>query len=332
MFSHWRTSSESAIMAAGLSDTDLDQARVGPRAAVASRTSSPIPGSSVRAVRAQNRPTRHSLHTPIYTNSSLLYVTHNSSGTATSRPRHQEAEAVHSQASSTSSDSGAKLWQSLVLPMVLACVIFLMALWTRQISLVLTNGTIMMIVIMASIFIVLSAIAFWLSCDQFFQKRSPDESPEVSSAHSGLEEQGAHHSRDLESTADQPHHCHHANCQLAAAQRLGSQGALTSPPRAVKCCHISVIDCQPPDYHSALLNSVPFHQYLMFNHEDDELNSRHSNEDLATLQVINFDGDSIRNSDEEQELEGGQKTCEASCEAAKHLYLFPPSYEELTKK
>ena len=94
-----------------------------------------------------------------------------------------------------------------------------------------------------------------------------------------------------------------------------------------KCCAgISVIDCQPPDYYSAVLNSVPIQQYLLYNYDDDEINNNnheHDNDDidghLATLQ-LNFDACSMSSGDNES---GGSYT-------TKRSYLLPPTYDEVT--
>lgn len=196
----------------------------------------------------------------------------------------------------TTTTTKPKLWHSLVLPLVLACVIFLVALWTRQISLALNNDTLMMVMILALLFVFLSGVAFWLSCDHYFHTDPPPPPTQI--------------------TQQQQQQAHHPHCPLALRlQRqqndIEAQTTTTTtrhnncPQAGEKCCreHIAVIDCQPPDYNSALLNSKPISQYLvLYSRNDEELVD---NDSLLALRV-HFDlngGDENVDEDDEQRLE-----------------------------
>lgn len=123
-----------------------------------------------------------------------------------------------------------KLWQSLVMPLVLGCLIFLVVVWTRQISLVLLDDTVVMIFILGSVFILMSGIAFWLAQDQSVGQTCNQNQTENSSRRSSR------------------HSCGH--------NRYQEQSNLN------KRCDLSTIECQPPDYYSALRDSFPVDVYL----------------------------------------------------------------------
>lgn len=145
-----------------------------------------------------------------------------------------------------------KLWQSLVMPIILGCIIFLIALWTRQISLVLVNDTIVMIIILAAVFIIMSGFAFWFAQDQQFGDRSIREEEQQQDIHQ-------HHHRLSIRNANHETHC---------PRLMINRQAIPDPSggEASKCCGIAIIDCQPPDYYSAMRNSIP----LDLNYEDDK--------------------------------------------------------------
>lgn len=189
-----------------------------------------------------------------------------------------------------------RLWQNLVLPLVLGCIIFLLVVWTKQISLVLLNDTIVMVIILGAVFIIMSALAFWLAQDQQFQQNqtqvgSEEEEEDLANNHHLHHHQ--HHcasirranesSQHLESYCQRHLNHHHRNNYNQQQQRYNnllsslalSNGARRSQRRqqqqvitnAVgddgsemvhKCCDsISIIDCHPPDYYSAIEHSYP---------------------------------------------------------------------------
>lgn len=148
-----------------------------------------------------------------------------------------------------------RLWQSFVVPLVLACIIFLLVIWTRQISLVLVNDTIIMVFILSSIFVLMSAIAFWLAQDQ---KRLELAAEEL--ADSGLGGLAAeqpqpaqrsfrHHQCRHSHTAHLETYCHHQHRH----RHIHRDPILVHN----KCCGLALVDCRPPDYYSALENSLP---------------------------------------------------------------------------
>lgn len=154
-----------------------------------------------------------------------------------------------------------KLWQSLVLPLVLACIILLVALWTRQVSLALTNDTLTLMIVLVAVFVTMSCVAFWLSRDQAFRHLD-----------TGGQHERAEHSRPANhSPHHRRHHYHDESQPHYPEPELAHQGGHHHPPndddissgrriaRAAddKSCGISVIDCQPPDYYSAVTSSLP---------------------------------------------------------------------------
>lgn len=137
-----------------------------------------------------------------------------------------------------------KLWQSVVIPFVLGCSIFLVAVWTHQISMVLVKETIMTLVLLGFAFIIMTTFAFWLAQSQSVSPTCTNGAPPTSESH-----QHYHHFRHLSPPvlwsnvplADPPVH------ECADARSNGR----------ASCCSIAIIDCQPPEYHSALENSYP---------------------------------------------------------------------------
>lgn len=217
-----------------------------------------------------------------------------------------------------------RLWQSLVLPLVLGCVIFLVALWTRQMSLALTDDTIVMMMILMAVFIIMSGVAFWLSCDQHFQAIQQQQQHHHQSH--GEDELAA---RAREQSASGLHtYCQH--CQLHRANQGGGESSSNNPTghhplgavcpamwpmrdEGTKCtCAISMIDCQPPDYYSALRDSSPIH---------------HSNNHLyfqrfgCPSQMVVWAQHAAGEEGQQQQQQSGDNL--------KELYLLPPSYEEL---
>lgn len=135
-----------------------------------------------------------------------------------------------------------KLWQTLVLPFVLGSIIFLVAIWSHQISLALMSDTMTMILIVGSVFIVMSAMAYWLSYDRPLTESAEGQQSEQH-RYSGNLPNCCHHLHDLETQLSSDHHQHHhESCD--------------------KCYRVSIIDFQPPDYYSAMKNSTPVGLYL----------------------------------------------------------------------
>ena len=157
-----------------------------------------------------------------------------------------------------------RLWQSLVLPLVLACIIFLVALWTRQISLALTNDTILMLIILMGVFVVMSGVAFWLSCEQQLQqaRQRIDEHVDEEAHQQRLCHCQHHHSNhnshnndinnDINNNNNNNHHHHHHRPESHQHCPHGQ-----CRPASNKCCRLALLDCRPPDYHWALANSLP---------------------------------------------------------------------------
>lgn len=126
-----------------------------------------------------------------------------------------------------------KIWQSLVAPIVLGCVIFLVALWTRQLSLVLLSDTVAMIFILVAVFITLSGLAFWLAQDRPVEQQRHGQ-------------QVLDNSGQPQTVAASRSDSGHSHCRHCATANGTS-----------KCSDLSVIDCKPPDYWAALLESRP---------------------------------------------------------------------------
>lgn len=167
-----------------------------------------------------------------------------------------------------------KLWQSLVMPLILGCIIFSVVIWTRQISLVLMDDTIVMIVILGTVFILMSGIAFWLAQDQSMMENNCDEEQQradLSSNHqncsSATDEQTRHHNCRYQ------HHTSNSNHNNN------------------KRCNVSIIECQPPDYYSAMKNSYPVGIYTKESAKEYalELANINPNTDLKHLAVQQID-------------------------------------------
>lgn len=153
-----------------------------------------------------------------------------------------------------------RLWRSLVIPVVLACIIFLVGLWTRQISLAFANDTLSMMIVLMLIFIVMSAAAFWLSCDQHFKEASE-------ASDQAFEQQAASQCR-----------CH---LRRGGADESHQEHRSTANQQEVdKCCNISIIDCQPPDYYSACVHSLPVGLYDPSDGLDQEKSVETTNNEL----------------------------------------------------
>lgn len=235
--------------------------------------------------------------------------------TARGRNDEQHDQSLTAANSAAASDLGAaNPWQSLVLPVILACVIFLVALWTRQISLAATNDTILMIMILMGLFIIMSGLALWLSCDQYLDEEQEQareaQAQETLGEDETLPPCRCHHHRHIHGHNNHRHHHHnhhhhHHNHNQHSAEHESSLGhsSTTNSTNERRCqkCAVSVIDCQPPDYYSAVMNSMPIHHYLSLEHH------RKSSKDGQA----NKDGDV-----------GGEN----------QLYVLPPSYEELQKE
>lgn len=187
-----------------------------------------------------------------------------------------------------------RLWQTLVMPLALGSVIFLIALWTRQVNLRLVNDTMVMLIILGAIFIIMTGMAFWFA----------------------QSEQG--------SNSEQPEHqihCHrHASnrCRyhrhFASLSRSDIDENLLRPQldgtNSCKCCTVAFIDYQPPDYHSAMNDSLPVNLYL---DEDVELSSFNGSEKSSKATQFELDANKLYHSDDDLSL----------------TYQQPPSYEHL---
>jgi len=192
-----------------------------------------------------------------------------------------------------------RLWHSLVLPFLLACIIFLAVLWTRQLSLALTNDTVFMMMILMAVFMVMSGVAFWLSCDRHFQGLEQQQNlaqDMLGSAEAGSSEGQAVGGSGVANGARRSL----CSCQLRGpmgrqAHTHCQMGRRQSPNDRPKCnCSISVIDCQPPDYYAALKESIPISSLY------------------ASPTQVHLDA-------------------EPSDPVLRELYLLPPSYEEFTQ-
>lgn len=150
-----------------------------------------------------------------------------------------------------------KLWQSLVMPLVLGCIIFLVIIWTRQISLVLMDDTIVMIVILGSVFILMSGIAFWLAQDQSMTENNNNQDQERQQQIST-----SNHDWSTTSTTSESNR-HHCRFQHRSALNHQHSGGNQHQIEDDKRYNVSVIECQPPDYYSAMRNSFPVDIYCL---------------------------------------------------------------------
>lgn len=147
-----------------------------------------------------------------------------------------------------------RFWQALILPLILGCIIFLVAIWTKQVSFALRHDTIMMIVILGTVFLSMSAMAFWLSQDPHMNNEDLVDtySAPMQRCHR-LE-----HAYDLPMSYGFRLHQH--RCRRHNNNNNHTQQAHQVQHRnldATKRPDISIVDCQPPDYQSALANSLP---------------------------------------------------------------------------
>lgn len=187
-----------------------------------------------------------------------------------------------------------RLWQSLVMPFVIGCVIFFAAVWTHQISLALKSDTLVMVAVLAAAFIVMAAIAFWLASDQQLSGDSIE-------ADDDLGEPSYHRGISLEDFEHNAHCQRHRDADWRRLARDSQSTSSWSEEGANKCYSISIIDCQPPDYYSAMRNSIPVKLLPSF----EDINGRVHEEATSSA-------DSRRRHDQEFILD--------AC---------PPSYEEL---
>lgn len=186
-----------------------------------------------------------------------------------------------------------RLWQSLVMPFVIGCVIFLAAVWTHQISLALKSDTLVMVAILGAAFIVMAAIAFWLASDQHLVGDSVG-------ADDDLGEPSYHRGISLEDFEHNAHCQRHRDADRRRLARDSHSAASWSEDGTNKCYSISIIDCQPPDYYSAMRNSIPVKLLASF----EDINGRAHEEATSSTDSRGQDQEFI-------------------------LDVFPPSYEEL---
>lgn len=146
-----------------------------------------------------------------------------------------------------------KLWQTLVMPLVLGCIIFLIVIWTRQISLVLMDDTIVMIVILGSVFILMSGIAFWLAQDQSMTESECDEQEQQRAADANHNHHHHHYYHHHNQSNSRNSNCRYQNHRSSDANHIEDANK--------RHCNVSVIECQPPDYYSAMKNSFPVDIY-----------------------------------------------------------------------
>lgn len=187
-----------------------------------------------------------------------------------------------------------RLWQSLVVPMLLGSLIFLTAMSTKHISIVLSDDRILMILALVIIFIVMSGLAFWLSstfhnlatnvADRNSNTNQNDCTTETtnstgrSNSLSSDSSDDRHNHRDLSHYRNfwsrrnetgvliQPSQSSSAYSQETLRQQHSSSCRCSQCPTMPsdttgidsKTSHgISFIDCKPPDYYSAMRNSSP---------------------------------------------------------------------------
>jgi len=130
------------------------------------------------------------------------------------------------------------LWQTLALSVVLGSLIVLITLVARQISLTRMSDTLVMVTISGMVFLLISCFAFYVAKDGEATD-GPCEHQLYSGCPTGLNSSHAVH-------------CQHAMGQTHRSRRSESNGR-----RSDKHCSLSIIDCSPPDYHSALRDSYP---------------------------------------------------------------------------
>lgn len=155
-----------------------------------------------------------------------------------------------------SSDDG-KLWQGLVAPIVLSCTLLVIILWSRQASLVFIKDTLVMLFILGLIFVIMSGVAFWLA-----KEKEPESTVQ--------ENTQCHHE-----TRDYPSHSTSSHLEADPDSRAPILN------RCFKCDKIAFIDSKPPEYYTALKNSVPI-DVLFDNHQVRIKNSERSSDERDT--------------------------------------------------
>lgn len=166
---------------------------------------------------------------------------------------------THDTLSETSKNK--RLWQSLVIPLVLSCVLLMVILWSRQASLVFLKDTLFMLFILGSIFVIMSAIAFWLAQDREAIGMSSHEQI-IECEHGG-------------SASEIPSHF---GTNTRCASNL-SDTTIDYQNQCQKCYRLAIIDPHPPQYYAALQNSIPI-EMLFNNHQiKPESNTSRSSED-----------------------------------------------------
>lgn len=186
-----------------------------------------------------------------------------------------------------------KLWQSLVMPLVLGCIIFLVIIWTRQISLVLMDDTIVMIVILGSVFILMSGIAFWLAQDQSMTENNNNNN---NSNNQEQQQQSSTSNHDWSTTSttrgeSTRHHCRYQHRSSSSHQHSAGNHHQVEDDKQY---NVSVIECQPPDYYSAITNSHPVDIYCLKekkkeDYENQSTTNRNNLEVGSSLEIIDSD-------------------------------------------
>lgn len=206
------------------------------------------------------------------------------------------------------------LRQAVVLPLLLCCLIFVAAIWTKQISFALKNDTLMKFVALGLVFICMAAIACWLSRDAQISDEDLVDTHETYL-------RAAYQLQQCSFGLPIPYQNFQLQQQqgcLSHASQL-DRGQLSAAVHKSTGCNISIIDCHPPDYQSALLNSSP----LLYspNEQVGKKSDKHGRltdnpdngkaQDSATLQ-------SMLNSNDTREF------------SQLHAFNLPPSYEDST--
>lgn len=210
---------------------------------------------------------------------------------------------------------GGKLWQSLVMPIVLGCVIFLIALWTRQLSLVLLNETIAMIFILAAVFITMSGLAFWLAQDHQSSELATDGNSDTLDSNSETTTRAGCRSGSIGSASSLSSSTH--NCRYCSSHHHQHHSQIAAGAQSPKCCDLAIIDCKPPDYWVALLESSPI-QYEAHSSSSIEQHQQHPQQHNRSLFADSY----CRNSGKDLILRIDLPTSTTgSCS--------PPSYDDL---
>lgn len=142
---------------------------------------------------------------------------------------------------STSSYHGG-LWPGLIVAFILAFLVFTTIVISRRNKIPIINDVWMMLFIMGSIFMIMSAIAFWLICENFNRNRTNEDVTNESICH------------HLDSTTFN-------SSTDPTAGNISISDSNLDPNRhmSIDCpiCSISIIESKPPEYYSALKHSVP---------------------------------------------------------------------------